>query len=93
MGELTISVRRDVFRSWLKVSGYTKTRLANEIKVSKGRISQLLNTDQNPSARLIAGVLHVTQLPFDRLFTVKGSPQGSKQRRRIRSKQPNDNQN
>ena len=71
MGESTITIRRDVLQSWLKVAGYTGTRLARELSVSKGRVSQLLNSDQEPSARLIAGLLHVTSLPFDRLFTVK----------------------
>lgn len=71
MSDLTVAVRRDVFRSWLKASGYTKTRFANEIRVSKGRISQVLHSDQGPSSRMIAGFLRVTRLPFERLFTVK----------------------
>lgn len=71
MGDSTVTVRRDVLGSWLKVSGYTGTRLAKELNVSKGRVSQLLNSDQEPSGRLIAGLLHVTNLPFDRLFAVK----------------------
>ena len=71
MGESTIAIRRDVLQSWLKVSGYTGTRLARELNVSKGRVSQILHSDQEPSARLIAGLLHVTDLPFDRLFAVK----------------------
>ena len=69
--EPAITIRRDVLESWLKVSGYTRSRLARDLRVSKGRISQVLNADQEPSARLIAGLLHVTHLPFDRLFTLK----------------------
>lgn len=73
MRESTVIVQRDVLESWLKVSGYTKTRLAQELNVSKGRVSQILRFDaeEEPSARLIAGLLDVTKLPFDRLFTVK----------------------
>ena len=68
---ITITVRREVLRSWLTVSDCTASRMANKLNVSRGRISQLLNSDQELSARLIAGLLHLTKLPFDRLFTVK----------------------
>ena len=68
---ITITVRREVLRSWLMVSDYTASRMANELNVSRGRISQLLNSDQELSARLIGGLLHLTKLPFDRLFSVK----------------------
>lgn len=85
MSELTVSVRRDVFRSWLKISGYTRSRLAHELNVSRGRISQLLNSNQHPSNRIIAGFLKVTHLPFERLFAVKqrnGGRSGPADRRR-----------
>lgn len=78
MSELTVTVRRDVFRSWLKISGYTRSRLATEMKVSRGRISQLLNSDEPPSNRIIAGFLNVTHLPFERLFTVRQQRNGGR---------------
>lgn len=63
-------LRRDVLHSWLHVSGYTQTQLARALNISKGRISQLLHSrDDEPSSRLIAGLLEVTRLPFDRLFS------------------------
>jgi transcriptional regulator with XRE-family HTH domain len=68
---ITITVRREVLRSWLTVSDCTASRMASKLNVSRGRVSQLLNSDQELSARLIAGLLHLTKLPFDRLFTVK----------------------
>lgn len=71
MAALTVKIRRDVFRSWLKISGYTRSRLAQELDVSRGRISQLLNCNEQPSNRVIAGFLKVTQLPFERLFILK----------------------
>ena len=71
VGQPAIAMKRDVLQSWLKVSGYTRARLARELNVSKGRISQLLHSEEEPSARLIAGLLHLTDLPFDRLFAVK----------------------
>ena len=38
--------------------------------ISRGRVSQLLTSREEPSARLIAKLLIVTQLPFERLFRV-----------------------
>ncbi len=70
MSTLMVRIRRDIFRSWLKISGYTRSRLADELNISRGRVSQLLNSDQPPSNRVIAGFLAVTRLPFERLFTV-----------------------
>lgn len=75
---MTVTFRRDVFRSWLKISGYTQSRLASELNVSRGRISQLLNSKEAPSNRIIAGFLKVTHLPFERLFAVKQRNNGGR---------------
>ena len=66
----TIVVRGDVLTSWLTVSGYTKSRLATELSVSRGRISQLLTSREEPSAHLIARLMTLTRMPFDRLFKI-----------------------
>ena len=66
----TVVVRGDVLASWLTVSDYTRSKLAVEISVSKGRISQLLTSKEEPSAHLIAKLLLLTRLPFERLFKV-----------------------
>ena len=66
----TIVVRGDVLSSWLTVSDYTQTRLAAELGVSKGRVSQLLTSREEPSAHLIAKLITLTRLPFDRLFKI-----------------------
>ena len=64
----TVVVRGDVLNSWLTVSDYNRSRLAEELRVSKGRVSQLLNSEEEPSAHLIAKLMTLTHLPFDRLF-------------------------
>jgi len=64
----TVVVRGDVLASWLTVSAYTRSRLAAELGVSKGRVSQILTSLEEPSAHLIAKLLTLTRLPFDRLF-------------------------
>ena len=70
----TVHIRRDVLKAWLELSGVNHVWLANQLHVTKGRISQILHSDVSPSARLIGGLLLVTQLPFDRLFQVVHSP-------------------
>ena len=66
----TVVVRSDILSSWLTVSDYSKSQLASELGVSRGRISQLLGAHEEPSAHLMAKLLLLTQLPFDRLFIV-----------------------
>lgn len=66
----TVVVRVEVLTSWLTIAEYTKSRLAAELGVSKGRVSQLLTSHEEPSAHLIAKLLTLTHLPFDRLFTI-----------------------
>lgn len=66
----TVVVRGDVLVSWLTVSDYSRSQLAKELGVSKGRVSQLLTSREEPSAHLIAKLVTITKLPFDRLFKI-----------------------
>src|SRR3990167_6772435 len=66
----TVVVRGDILESWITVSDYSRSRLATELGVSKGRVSQLLNSHEEPSAHLIAKLITLTRLPFDRLFKI-----------------------
>ena len=66
----TVVVRGDILESWITVSDYSRSRLATDLEVSKGRVSQLLTSREEPSAHLIAKLLTLTHLPFDRLFKV-----------------------
>jgi len=87
----TVIVRGDVLESWVKISGYTRSRLASELQVSRGRISQLLTSQQEPSAHLMAKLMVLTQLPFDRLFKTVSrsqaavSERSAQRRRTVRS--------
>ena len=95
MTRSTITIRRDVLRSWLTVSDCSRAQMADALSVSRGRISQLLNSDQELSARLIAGLLHLTKLPFDRLFLVKELKHSRRTPRSVRlqvRRRPEDNQ-
>jgi transcriptional regulator with XRE-family HTH domain len=66
----TVVVRGDILASWLTVSDYNRSQLATELGVSKGRVSQLLTSREEPSAHLMAKLLTITNLPFDRLFKI-----------------------
>jgi transcriptional regulator with XRE-family HTH domain len=66
----TVVVRGDVLASWLTISDYSRSRLAADLAVSKGRVSQLLTSKEEPSAHLIAKLITLTHLPFDRLFQI-----------------------
>ena len=76
----TVNVRPEVLNAWLQVAGCSKTRLAQELNVSKARVSQLFTTDVELSAHLIAKLLMTTSIPFDRLFRVAAYPLARKQK-------------
>jgi len=87
----TITIRRQVLESWLCVEDYSKARLADALQVSRGRVSQLLGAGAEPSAHLIAKLLLLTKLPFERLFQIVsaheaagdvGGPEGADRRAR-----------
>ena len=50
----TVVVRGEILSSWLTISNYTKSQLAAELGISRGRVSQLLTSREEPSAHLIA---------------------------------------
>lgn len=83
MANPSLGLRRDVLDAWLRISGYTQADLARALDVSGGRISQLLHSSkEEPSPRLIAALLRVTSLPFDRLFNLQ--PGGKLLEKRMR---------
>ena len=67
----TIAVRKEMLEAWLRLSDCTKAELARDLGVTKGRVSQLLRVHTEPSAHLMAKLMVLTQLPFDRLFVLK----------------------
>lgn len=76
----TVTIRRQVLESWLVIEDYTKARLAAELHVTRGRVSQLLSGQAEPSAHLIAKLLLLTTLPFHRLFQIVDAPDHPKSR-------------
>jgi len=70
----TVVIRGEILESWLRVTAQTRAQLARELSVTRGRISQLLAGDTEPSAHLIAKLLLSTRLPFNCLFQVVKTP-------------------
>lgn len=66
----TVVIRSEMLTSWLSLFNYTRSQLADELGISKGRMSQLLNSTGEPSAHLAAKLMVLTGLPFERLFKV-----------------------
>ena len=66
----TIVVRGNVLLSWMTLSQCTRTQFAKDLKISTARISQLLNSTEEPSAHLMAKLLNHTHLPFTQLFKI-----------------------
>ena len=71
----TVIVRGEVLESWLTLSEVSRSQLAAELNISKGRVSQLLSSGGEPSAHLIAKLMGMTNLSFDRLFKIVRSAQ------------------
>src|SRR3989338_401881 len=70
MATARVVIRRDALKAWLQSAGGNNVWLAQQLSVTPGRISQLLNSDVSPSAQLMGNLLVLTKLPFERLFHV-----------------------
>ena len=66
----TLVLRTEILTSWLTVTDCTRSELARRLGVSKGRVSQLLTSKREPPAHLIAKLITLTDLPFERLFQI-----------------------
>ncbi|MCM8794299.1 MAG: helix-turn-helix domain-containing protein [Candidatus Omnitrophica bacterium] len=66
----TIVVNAQKLLEWLEGAGFSKSQLAALLHVSRGRVSQLLTSKEEPSAHLIAKLLLTTRLPFEQLFQI-----------------------
>ncbi len=87
----TVVVRGDVLRSWLTVYDCSRVRFAEELGVSKACVSQLLTSRHEPSAHLLAKLITITELPFDRLFEIVPESLPVSSKRAMRRKNGNGN--
>jgi len=73
---LKIHVRPDKIQQFLRVKKISQNQLAKKIGVTKGYMSKIVKGKYiKPGNRVIAGLLHLTKLPFEELFVVVHDPQ------------------
>jgi len=66
----TVVVNTDILQSWLVISDLSQDRLAHQLHVSRVRFRRLLRRETELPTRVIGSLLLMTQLPFERLFSV-----------------------
>ena len=73
---MKIHVRPDKIQQFLRVKKISQNQLAKKIGVTKGYMSKIVKGKYiKPGNRVIAGLLHLTKLPFEELFVVVHDPQ------------------
>ena len=73
---MKVHVRPDKIQQFLRVKKISQNQLAKKIGVTKGYMSKIVKGKYiKPGNRVIAGLLHLTKLPFEELFVVVHDPQ------------------
>jgi transcriptional regulator with XRE-family HTH domain len=73
---LKVHVRHDKIQQFLRAMNISQNQLAKKIGVTKGYMSKIVKGKYiKPGNRVIAGLLHLTKLPFEELFVVVHDPQ------------------
>ena len=73
---MKVNVRPDKIQQFLRAKNISQNQLAKKIGVTKGYMSKIVKGKYiKPGNRVIAGLLHLTKLPFEELFVVVHDPQ------------------
>jgi transcriptional regulator with XRE-family HTH domain len=73
---LKVHVRPDKILQFIRAKKISQNQLAKKIGVTKGYMSKIVKGKYiKPGNRVIAGLLHLTKLPFEELFVVVHDPQ------------------
>ena len=73
---MKVHVRPDKIQQFLRAKNISQNQLAKKIGVTKGYMSKIVKGKYiKPGNRVIAGLLHLTKLPFEELFVVVHDPQ------------------
>jgi len=68
---LKVHVRPDKIQQFLRAKNISQNQLAKKIGVTKGYMSKIIHGKNiKPGNHVIAGLLHLTKLPFEELFVV-----------------------
>ena len=68
---MKVHVRPDKIQQFLRAKNTSQNQLAKKIGVTKGYMSKIVKGKYiKPGNRVIAGLLHLTKLPFEELFVI-----------------------
>jgi transcriptional regulator with XRE-family HTH domain len=68
---LKVNVRPDKIQQFLRAKNISQNQLAKKIGVTKGYMSKIVKGKYiKPGNRVIAGLLHLTKIPFEELFVI-----------------------
>lgn len=68
---MKVHVRHDKIQQFLRAMNISQNQLAKKIGVTKGCMSKIVKGKYiKPGNRVIAGLLHLTKLPFEELFVI-----------------------
>jgi transcriptional regulator with XRE-family HTH domain len=73
---LKVHVRPDKIQQFLRAKKISQNQLAKKIGVTRSYICRIVKGEYiKPGNHVIAGLLHLTKLPFEELFVVVHDPQ------------------
>ena len=68
---MKVHVRPDKIQQFLRAKKISQNQLAKKIGVTKGYMSKIVKGKYiKPGNRVIAGLLHLTKIPFEELFVI-----------------------
>jgi transcriptional regulator with XRE-family HTH domain len=68
---LKVHVRPDKILQFIRAKKISQNQLAKKIGVTKGYMSKIVKGKYiKPGNRVIAGLLHLTEIPFEELFVI-----------------------
>ena len=73
---MKVHVRPEKIQQFLRIKNISQNQLAKKIGVTKGYMSKIIHGKYiKPGNHVIAGLLHLTNIPFEELFVVIPDPQ------------------
>ncbi len=73
---MKVHVRPDKIQQFLRTKNISQNQLAQKIGVTWRYICRIVKGEYiNPGNHVIAGLLHLTELPFEELFVIVHDPQ------------------
>ena len=73
---MKVHVRPDNIQQFLRAKKISQNQLAKKIGISREHLNRIVHGKcKRPNNRVIAGLLHLTNIPFEELFVVVPDPQ------------------